>query len=113
MLDFGRCAAREHFVGAFADQIRQTRGRHLADFAGSEVRELLPRERLTVAVIGPVEKLSADDERFDSSRTWARSERPVLRASNRLRYVRWLLQRAVERDAPIRRVRRQRDLPCA
>jgi AraC-like DNA-binding protein len=45
--------------------------------------------------------LSADDERFDSSRTWARSERPVLRASNRLRYVRWLLQRAVERDAPM------------
>jgi AraC-like DNA-binding protein len=45
--------------------------------------------------------LSAGEEKFDSSRTWARAARPVLRASNRLRYLRWLLQRAVERNAPM------------
>jgi AraC family transcriptional regulator len=45
--------------------------------------------------------LSAGDERFDSSRSWARTERPVLRASNRLRYLRWMLRRAVELDSPM------------
>jgi AraC-like DNA-binding protein len=45
--------------------------------------------------------LSAGEEKFDSSRTWVRAARPVLRASNRLRYLRWLLQRAVERNAPM------------
>lgn len=45
--------------------------------------------------------LSANDERFDKARSWARSGRPVMRASNRLRYLRWLLRRAVELDAPM------------
>ncbi len=45
--------------------------------------------------------LSAGEERFDASRTWARAAKPVLRASNRVRYLRWLLQQAVERNAPM------------
>jgi AraC-like DNA-binding protein len=40
--------------------------------------------------------LAADDERFDAARRWERSGRPVLRASNRLRYLRWMLQRGGE-----------------
>lgn len=45
--------------------------------------------------------LAAGDERFDAARAWARSERRVLRASNRLRYLRWLLQRAAVQRAPM------------
>ncbi len=45
--------------------------------------------------------LSAGDDTFDPSRTWARAAQPVLRASNRIRYLRWLLQRAAERNAPM------------
>jgi AraC family transcriptional regulator len=45
--------------------------------------------------------LAAADERFDAALTWARSGQPVLRASNRLRYLRWLLRRAVELDSPM------------
>jgi AraC family transcriptional regulator len=43
--------------------------------------------------------LAADDERFDSARTWPRRGRPVLRASNRVRYLQWGLRRAVETGA--------------
>ena len=45
--------------------------------------------------------LAAEDERFDAARTWARPERRVLRASNRLHYLRWLLQRAATQRAPM------------
>ena len=45
--------------------------------------------------------LAAEDERFDAARAWAKSGRRVLRASNRLRYLRWLLQRADSQSAPI------------
>lgn len=45
--------------------------------------------------------LAADDERFDAAHAWAKSERHVLRASNRLRYLRWLLQRAAAQRAPM------------
>jgi AraC-like DNA-binding protein len=44
---------------------------------------------------------AAEDERFDAARTWARPERRVLRASNRLYYLRWLLQRAATERAPM------------
>jgi len=45
--------------------------------------------------------LAAADERFDPEGAWARSESRVLSASNRLRYLRWLLQRAHEQHAPM------------
>ena len=45
--------------------------------------------------------LAADDDRFDAARSWARAGRPVLRASNRLRYLRWALKRAIEGRAPM------------
>ena len=45
--------------------------------------------------------LAAEDERFHAARNWARPERRVLQASNRLRYLRWLLQRAVAQRAPM------------
>ncbi|MGH8188177.1 MAG: helix-turn-helix domain-containing protein, partial [Steroidobacteraceae bacterium] len=45
--------------------------------------------------------LAADDDRFDAARSWARAGRPVLRVSNRLRYLRWALQRAIEERAPM------------
>lgn len=45
--------------------------------------------------------LSAGTERFDAERSWARSGRAVLPATNRLRYLRWLLQRAHEQQAPM------------
>jgi AraC family transcriptional regulator len=45
--------------------------------------------------------LTADDDRFDAARSWARAGRPVLRSSNRLRYLRWALKRAIEERAPM------------
>lgn len=45
--------------------------------------------------------LAAEDERFDPARAWIRPKRHVLRASNRLRYLRWLLQRAASQRAPM------------
>jgi AraC family transcriptional regulator len=45
--------------------------------------------------------LAAGDERFDAAQAWARSEQRVLPASNRLRYLRWLLQRAATLRAPM------------
>jgi AraC-like DNA-binding protein len=44
---------------------------------------------------------AANDEAFDTAGGWARSKRPVLVASNRLRYLRWGLQRAVAADQPM------------
>lgn len=44
---------------------------------------------------------AADDERFDTARSWARSGRRVLLASNRLRYLQWLLQKADSQRAPM------------
>lgn len=45
--------------------------------------------------------LAAGAERFDAGRSWAKAGQPVLPASNRLRYLRWLLQRAESEDAPM------------
>ncbi len=45
--------------------------------------------------------LAAEDERFDAACAWARPERRVLRRSNRLHYLRWLLQRADSQRAPM------------
>ena len=45
--------------------------------------------------------LAAEDERFDTARAWARSGRRVLHASNRLSYLRWLLQSADSQRAPM------------
>lgn len=45
--------------------------------------------------------LAAEDERFDTARAWARSDRRVLFASNRLSYLRWLLQNADSHRAPM------------
>lgn len=43
--------------------------------------------------------LAAESDRFDAARSWARAARPVLRASNRLRYLRWGLKRALDEGA--------------
>lgn len=45
--------------------------------------------------------LAAGDDGFDPARTWARAGRPVLAATNRLRYLRWGLRRAVDSGAPM------------
>lgn len=45
--------------------------------------------------------LSANDDGFDPARSWARAGRPVLPASNRLRYLRWGLRRAIDAGAPM------------
>lgn len=44
---------------------------------------------------------AAEDERFDTARAWARADRRVLFASNRLHYLRWLLQNAESQRAPM------------
>jgi AraC-like DNA-binding protein len=44
---------------------------------------------------------AAEDERFDRARSWAHPARRVLHASNRLHYLRWLLQRADSQRAPM------------
>jgi AraC family transcriptional regulator len=44
---------------------------------------------------------AAENERFDAARSWAASGRTVLAASNRLRYLRWLLQRAGAQNTPM------------
>lgn len=45
--------------------------------------------------------LTADDERFDRRGAWARPGRQILTASNRLLYLRWLLQQADARRTPM------------
>lgn len=40
--------------------------------------------------------LTAGDEAFDRAQTWSRAGRPILPASNRVRYLQWGLARAVE-----------------
>jgi AraC family transcriptional regulator len=45
--------------------------------------------------------LTAEDDRFDAARTWERAARPVLPVSNRLRYLRWGLKRALETETPM------------
>jgi AraC family transcriptional regulator len=45
--------------------------------------------------------LAAENDRFDTAQGWAKIGRSVLRASNRLRYLRWLLQRAADRGMPM------------
>lgn len=45
--------------------------------------------------------LSAAADRFDDAHSWARAGRPVLRASNRLRYLRWVLKRSIQDDTPM------------
>ncbi len=45
--------------------------------------------------------LAAGDDNFDPARSWGRAGRPVLAVSNRLRYLRWGLRRAVSEDAPM------------
>lgn len=45
--------------------------------------------------------LGAGEERFDPGGAWARRGRPVLHATNRLRYLQWLLQQAAARGAPM------------
>lgn len=45
--------------------------------------------------------LAASDDRFDAGKSWTKANRSVLPASNRLLYLRWGLQRAVEKKAPM------------
>lgn len=45
--------------------------------------------------------LTASDERFDSEKGWTKANLSVLPASDRLRYLRWGLNRAVETGAPM------------
>jgi AraC-like DNA-binding protein len=45
--------------------------------------------------------LAANDDEFDPTRRWKKSGRHVLAASNRLRYLRWGLRRAVDESAPM------------
>lgn len=45
--------------------------------------------------------LAANDDRFDPARSWAKAGRHVLGQSNRLRYLRWGLRRAVEHNVPM------------
>lgn len=45
--------------------------------------------------------LAAGDDGFDAERSWARTNRSVLPAGNRLRYLRWGLARAVDNKAPM------------
>lgn len=44
---------------------------------------------------------AAAEEAFDSERSWARSGRNVLAATNRLRFLKWTLQRAVGQGRPM------------
>lgn len=45
--------------------------------------------------------LAANDDGFDPTRVWEKSGRHVLQQSNRVRYLRWGLQRAVDQGAPM------------
>jgi len=45
--------------------------------------------------------LAAGDDRFDSAGSWNKTNRSVLSASNRLRYLQWGLRRAVESGSPM------------
>ncbi len=45
--------------------------------------------------------LAADDDRFDAASSWAKANRTIVKSSNRVRYLRWGLQRAVEENAPM------------
>lgn len=45
--------------------------------------------------------LAAGEDGFDARRSWDRANRTVLRAGDRLRYLQWLLARAVANEAPM------------
>jgi len=45
--------------------------------------------------------LSASEDGFDAARSWAKRERPLLSACNRLRFLHWGLSRAIKDDAPM------------
>ncbi len=45
--------------------------------------------------------LAASEDKFDAAHSWARTNRSVLGATNRLRYLRWGLNRAAETGAPM------------
>lgn len=45
--------------------------------------------------------LAAGDDGFDVEKSWAKTNRSVLSATNRLRYLQWGLARAVDRQAPM------------
>jgi AraC-like DNA-binding protein len=45
--------------------------------------------------------LAANDDGFDPAQSWAKRAKPVRIASNRLRYLRWGLRRAVDEGAPM------------
>lgn len=45
--------------------------------------------------------LAANDDGFDTAQAWAKRGRPVVMASNRVRYLRWGLARAVAESAPM------------
>lgn len=44
---------------------------------------------------------AANDDGFDATQSWARAAQPVLRATNRLRYLQWGLQRAMAEQQPM------------
>jgi hypothetical protein len=45
--------------------------------------------------------LAANEDGFDPAKSWDRANRTVLRAGDRLRYLQWLLARAVANEAPM------------
>ena len=84
--------AREHWRLAPGDvMLRHPGMRFRASFAGEGFSDTC----LTLTY------LAAADDRFDGARSWARAGRPVLRASNRLRYLGWGLKRALGDSAPM------------
>lgn len=44
---------------------------------------------------------AAEEDRFDEGRSWERANRTILRAGDRLRYLQWLLARAIKDAAPM------------
>ncbi len=45
--------------------------------------------------------LAADNDDFDRAKSWDRANRSVLRATNRVNYLRWSLRQAIETNQPI------------
>jgi AraC-like DNA-binding protein len=91
--------------GAFDFEIGQARwrvseGDALLRHPGLRYRAGFEGERFSDTCLTVI-YLAAEAEDFDPANSWARSARPVVRASNRLRYLYWGMQRALREREPM------------
>lgn len=103
--------AAEHFVASFVekgtfdlelgeDRHRVRAGDVMLSHPGMRFRASFEGEGFSDTCLS-IRYVGAAADGFDPERTWAQAKLPVLKATNRLRYVRWSLARALELGSPM------------